>query len=133
MEEAAEASSYLPDELWERILIKLLNGGDNHQSYLKSLSAVSKQLLSITNPLGFSITITDETIPFVPRLFQRFPNLKSLNFNLVSSKTFQFNKLLTQISTFPNLSHIKSLSLASPKALFLKRGCLLCPKSSKII
>jgi hypothetical protein len=108
---AAAACSYLPDELWECIF-KSLNHGD-----LEQLSVVSKQFLSITSSLQFSITITDQAIPFLPRLFQRFPNLTSLIITISSKQQKEegdddFNALLTEISAFP-LSNIKSLYLSN--------------------
>ncbi|MCH92258.1 F-box/LRR-repeat protein [Trifolium medium] len=100
--------SYLPDELWERIFKSL----DGHRRTLKSLSVVSKQFLSITNQFGVSLKITDETIPFLSRLFRRFPNLTSLFLLILSCKRDECDTLLTQISAFP-LSDIKSLYLAA--------------------
>jgi hypothetical protein len=97
----AKACSSLPDELWEYI-IKFLN--EDHCTF-KSLSIVSKQLLSITNSLRLSVKITQQTIPFIPQLFQRFSNVTSLN--IVSTEFL--DALLTLISTFP--LDIKSLIL----------------------
>ncbi|KAL5061879.1 hypothetical protein RYX36_023616, partial [Vicia faba] len=98
---------YLPDELLEYIF-KSVN--DDNLTF-KSLSALSKQFLSITNRLRFSVTITDETIPFLPRLFLRFPNLTSLNLTLLSKTLEQVDEILTLISTFP--LRIKSLNLSN--------------------
>jgi hypothetical protein len=105
------ACSYLPDELCECIF-KSLNHG-----HLEQLSAVSKQFLSVTSSLQFSVTITDQAIPFLPRLFQRFPNLTSLIITISSKQQKEegdddFNALLTEISAFP-LSNIKSLYLSN--------------------
>ncbi|KEH28634.1 F-box/LRR protein [Medicago truncatula] len=69
---------YLPDECWECVFRFLNNGHDRNNSSLKSLCAVSKQFLSITNRLQFSISISDPTSLCLSRLFQRFPNLTSL-------------------------------------------------------
>jgi len=102
---AAKACSNLPDELWEYI-IKFLDG--DHCTF-KSLTIVSKQLLSITNNLRFSVKITQQTIPFIPQLFQRFPNVTSLN--LTAIHLYPLNMLLTQISAFP--LDIKSLILSN--------------------
>ncbi|KAK2432476.1 F-box/LRR-repeat protein [Trifolium repens] len=71
MAAAAKQCSYLPEELWECI-VKFLDGDDDHRT-LMSLSVVSNQLLSITNRLRSSLTITNQTIPFLPRVFHRFP------------------------------------------------------------
>jgi hypothetical protein len=73
---AAATDLYLRDECWEHIF-KFLNcyGGHYYNTYLESLSIVSKQFLSITNRLRSSLIIHDATHPFLGRLFQRFPNL----------------------------------------------------------
>jgi F-box and leucine-rich repeat protein 2/20 len=89
------ACPYLTDELWE-IIFKLLNDGDNNR-YLEPLSVVSKQFLSITNRLRFSIAMSDKTIPFLNRLFQRFPNLTTLDL----SKGRNLNLLLCHAEDFP--------------------------------
>ncbi|MCI27205.1 F-box/LRR-repeat protein, partial [Trifolium medium] len=111
-EEEEECSNlYLPAEIWDCIF-KFFDG-DN--SIFKSLSIVSKQFLSLTNRLRFSFTITDKTIPFLSRLFHRFSNLTSLRLILSSNlrDDNDFNALLRLISTFPNLSSIKSLFLSN--------------------
>ncbi|AES86896.1 hypothetical protein MTR_4g016660 [Medicago truncatula] len=127
---AAATGSYLPDELWERIF-KFLNDevkniydirADGMLAYnlsflslrdsFKSLSGVSKQFLSITNSLRFSVTITDRTIPFIPLLFERFPNVTSLNITLSSRVLNVLNTLLILISTLT--LNIKSLALYHP-------------------
>ncbi|AES87841.2 hypothetical protein MTR_4g035280 [Medicago truncatula] len=101
----AAACPYLPDEIWE-IIFKFLNDGDTN-CYLEPLSIVSKQFLSITNRLQFSIAISDETIPFLDRLFQRFPNLRSLDL----SKARNVNLLLGHNEYFP--LGIKSLNISN--------------------
>jgi F-box and leucine-rich repeat protein 2/20 len=110
---AAATVAYLPDELWE-LIFKFLIDVNNLPSLslrnsFKSLSAVSKQFLSITNRLRFSVTITDGTIPFIPRLFERFPYVTSLDITLSSR---DLNELLSEISAFP--LNIKSLALYHP-------------------
>jgi hypothetical protein len=101
---------YLPDDIWECIF-KFFDG-DNHT--LKSLSVVSKQFLSITNRLRFSLTITDQSIPFLFSLFHRFSNLTSLRLIFSSERDDDdFNAVLTLITNLPNLSTIKSLSLSN--------------------
>jgi len=109
---ATATGSYLPDELWERIFKFLNNDFKNIydiRNSFKSLSPVSKQFLSITNRLRFSVTITDQTIPFIHRLFKRFPYVTSLNITLSSR---DLNELLSEISAFP--LNIKSLALFRP-------------------
>ena len=95
----------LPDECWESIFQFLLD--DNHRD-LEPLFVVSKQFLSVTNRLQFSLTISDATLPFLPRLLKRFPNLTSLNFEHVSG---DLDFLLCQISTFP--LKLKSLKFSN--------------------
>ncbi|KEH28636.1 hypothetical protein MTR_4g008480 [Medicago truncatula] len=65
-------SLYLPDECWESIFKFIIIDGDNinNRGYLKSLSLVSKQFLSITNRLRFSLNVWKPTRPFLQRLFK---------------------------------------------------------------
>ncbi|AES86609.2 putative F-box domain, leucine-rich repeat domain, L domain-containing protein [Medicago truncatula] len=127
MATATEATcSYFPEELWERIFkflndddinILLPNGdlGFTHQCCFRSLSLVSKQFLSITNRLRFSVTISEKTIPFLHRLFYGFPNVTSHNITLSSqdrNRESDLGELLTHISTFP--LDLKSLTLYEP-------------------
>ncbi|AES86626.1 putative F-box domain, leucine-rich repeat domain, L domain-containing protein [Medicago truncatula] len=130
MAKAASTRSCLPEKLWEHIL-KFLNDEDNnifnsfhrngtlrvthHHRSFRSLSLVSKQFLSITNRLRFSVTISDATIPFLNRLFERFPNITSINITLSSryrNLEVDLSELLGQISTFP--LDLKSLALYEP-------------------
>ncbi|XP_050900431.1 uncharacterized protein LOC127107182 [Lathyrus oleraceus] len=79
-----EPEFYLPDECWEHVFKFLINYGEGetdkkNKLYFKSLSLVSKQFLSITNPLVFSITISDHPSHLLPRFFHRFSNLNSLH------------------------------------------------------
>ncbi|MCH88913.1 F-box/LRR-repeat protein, partial [Trifolium medium] len=62
-EEEACSNLYLPAEIWECIFKFFDN------PTFKSFSIVSKQFLSLTNRLRYSVTITDQTIPFLSRLF----------------------------------------------------------------
>ncbi|XP_045830802.1 F-box/LRR-repeat protein 2-like [Trifolium pratense] len=113
-------SLYLPDECWELILKFLINHDDKKKNYSPeatsfsgyfqrfpylpsdshsiSLSVVSKQFLSITNRLRFSLTIFNHAHPFPISLFHRFNNLTSLN---LSCYYGDLNDLLCQISRFP--------------------------------
>lgn len=111
----AASGSSLPEEIWESIF-KFLD--DNNQTF-KSLSMVSKQFFSITNRLRFSLTIYCETIPFLHHLFERFPNLTSLDISLFSER-IDLDALLVEISTFPNLSDIKSLRLSTFPNSYIK-------------
>jgi len=92
---------YLPDECWECVF-KFFTDGDGNISnnYLKHLSVVSKQFLSITNLLRFSLTIrAPKHFCFLRRLFHRFSNLNSLNLPIYYGN--DINTLLLQISLFP--------------------------------
>ncbi|XP_058777929.1 uncharacterized protein LOC131652160 isoform X2 [Vicia villosa] len=121
--------SYLPDECWQYVLKLMMNGGDSeewkhkrqmkrclksisgdysHKRNLKSISVVSKQLLSITNRIRSSLTIYDPTTPFLSRLFHRFTNLTSLDLSYFHG---DLDALLHQISTFP-FNHLLSLNLS---------------------
>ncbi|CAJ2655297.1 unnamed protein product [Trifolium pratense] len=105
---------YLPDECWEDVFKFLImdeddddNNNDNNHSqqfhrYLefKSLSVVSKQFLSITNRLRFSISIKGRELPFLPRLFERFTNLTSLELRDYYDDDDDIHKYLDQLSGF---------------------------------
>ncbi|AES76507.1 putative leucine-rich repeat domain, L domain-containing protein [Medicago truncatula] len=103
------ANFYLPDDCWRTVFTFLIKNDEddkeNSQTF-KSLSRVSKQFLSITNSLRFTLTIYDETPFFLPRLFQRFTNLTCLDTSCYSS---DMDLLLNQISHFP--LNLKSLIL----------------------
>ena len=88
---------HLPDECWEHVF-KFLDDDDYHR-HLKSISLVSKQFLSITNHLRLSLTICDQTYPFLHRLFHRFPNFTSLDLSCYCF--FDIHKLLRRISRSP--------------------------------
>ncbi|CAJ2630804.1 unnamed protein product [Trifolium pratense] len=102
----AATDFYLPDECWESIFKFLINDDDNH-SCLKSLSVVSKQFLSITNCLVFSLTVGDfQPRHLLPRFFNRFSSINSLN--LSCHQKDDVNTILCQISLFPlNLKLLK--------------------------
>ncbi|KEH25282.1 F-box/RNI superfamily protein [Medicago truncatula] len=92
----AETCLYLPDDCWEIVFRFLIINGYN--SCLKSLSLVSKHFLSVTNCLLFSLTILDQTRPFLDRLFKRFTYLNSLD---ISEYDSDLDMLLCDISCFP--------------------------------
>ncbi|XP_058729744.1 uncharacterized protein LOC131601853 [Vicia villosa] len=100
---------YLPDECWECIFKFLINHDtdDTRRRYfhLKSLSLVSKQLLSVTNRLRSSLTVYNPTC----QLFHRFSNISSLN--LSSYYDGDLDDLLVQISCFP--LNITSLNISN--------------------
>ena len=102
-----QMDSYLPDECWESVFRFIINNDNNndftlnqqryyelycnHHRYLNSLSLVSKQFLSITNRLRFSITINKQ-LKYC-RIFKRFTNLTSLNLNGLRNN-LNLNRLL---------------------------------------
>ncbi|PNX77489.1 F-box/LRR protein [Trifolium pratense] len=105
---ATREELYLPDDCWESIFKIFLNDCDNNRCFLPSLSVVSKQFLSVTDSCKLSLTISDQTLPLLPRLFQRFTKLTSLD---LTGITGDQDALLTQISCFP--LQVKSLSVSS--------------------
>jgi hypothetical protein len=102
-----ETCSYLPDDCWE-IVFRFLIINDNYNNRhhcLNSLSLVSKQFLSVTNGLLFSLTISYQTRPFLDRLFERFTNLNSLN---ITRYNCDLDMLLCKIPRFPlNITSLK--------------------------
>ncbi|KAK2449591.1 F-box/LRR-repeat protein [Trifolium repens] len=118
---------YLPDDCWQSIFKLLINNkntdnntddnNNNNRRYLHTLSVVSKQFLSVTNRLPFSLKITHSTLlPFLlPRLFHRFQNLTSLDLTSIDSKSTDLDALLNQISTFS--FNLKSLKLSNQSTI----------------
>jgi hypothetical protein len=128
------ADFYLPDECWEGVFRFLINeDSDDYNRHLNYLSFVSKQFLSITNRLRlhFSLTICHPTRPFLFRLFQRFPNLTSLDlppskgdgFCWISSLASSIRMKFTQTNSVHNSNsfavspRLKSLYLANNSCL----------------
>ncbi|KAK9281556.1 hypothetical protein L1049_004459 [Liquidambar formosana] len=70
----AETCVELPDLCWDLIFSFL----DHHQQ-LEAPSLVCKRFLSIANCLRLSLTVADPTVPFLSRLFRRFPQLKKID------------------------------------------------------
>jgi F-box and leucine-rich repeat protein 2/20 len=98
---------YLPDDCWVRIF-KLLTTGDDldYHRYLKPLSTVSKEFLSITNRHKFSLNISSATRSFLSRFLQRYPNLTLLNLSCYHISDIpryhdDFNAILLKVSSFP--------------------------------
>jgi len=97
------ADLYLLDECWECIFKFLFNNSDedNRSSFNSislSLSLSSKQFLSITTNWKFSITLYDQTPPFLCSLISRFSNQNSLDLTWYYG---DLDSLLFQISHFP--------------------------------
>jgi F-box and leucine-rich repeat protein 2/20 len=111
-----ETYSYLPYDCWECVIGFLIN--DNDVKNLNSLSLVSKQFLSITNHLRFSLTLNEGARHFLPLLFKRFINLTSLNLSLIHDD--DLDDLLCQISNFP----LKLRSLKLPYGCCFPAGGL---------
>ncbi|XP_058761931.1 uncharacterized protein LOC131635330 [Vicia villosa] len=81
---------YLPDDCWEHVFSFIINPvdetEDKNKLYFKSsLSLVSKQFLSITNRLIYSLTIYYPQLCFLPCFFHRLSNLHSLDLWFASS------------------------------------------------
>ncbi|KAL6494438.1 hypothetical protein OROGR_031238 [Orobanche gracilis] len=100
-----EANSlYLPGDCWESVLKIIIGDDNNNRCYLKSLSLVSKQFLSITNRLKYSLAVCNVNIfpyllpPSLPRILQRFTNLTSLDLWYYIG---DLDDLLLQLSLFP--------------------------------
>ncbi|RHN51614.1 putative leucine-rich repeat domain, L domain-containing protein [Medicago truncatula] len=109
--------TYLPDECWESIFEFLIIKED--RCCLNSLSLVSKQFLSITNCLLFSLTIIENpTRLLLGRLFRRFTNLISLD---LSQFNHDVNHLLRKISRYP-LKKLTSLCISSNQFPFPTNG-----------
>ncbi|XP_058753507.1 SCF E3 ubiquitin ligase complex F-box protein grrA-like [Vicia villosa] len=90
---------YLDDDCWQYVFKFIFDDDeDDNRRHFKSLSLVSKQFLSITNRLRFSLTVWNPTLPLLPRLFPRFTNLISLDLSWFLG---DINDLLVQISRFP--------------------------------
>ncbi|XP_058761934.1 uncharacterized protein LOC131635335 [Vicia villosa] len=92
----AEREFYLPDDCWEHVFSFLINPVDetedkNKLCFKSSLSLVSKQFLSITNRLIFSLRIYYPQLCVLPRFFHRFSNLHSLDLWFASSHDLDDN------------------------------------------
>jgi len=124
---------YLPDDCWERVFKFIVtnkfvisneyrNKSRGNYLSLNSLSLVSKQFLSITDGLRFSLAICTPTEPFLDQLFKRFTNLTSL---YLSSYCGNPDALISQIACFH--LNITSLILCNkpivPATVFLIANC----------
>ncbi|GAU35726.1 hypothetical protein TSUD_259010 [Trifolium subterraneum] len=99
----------------------------------------------LSSPNGFLLSSTvsgsricDQTIPFLPRLFQRFPNLTSLDLTRFSIYG-DIDALLYQISTFPlnlktlKLSHQSTIPADGLRALSKKITTLTSLTCSNVV
>jgi hypothetical protein len=92
----------LPDDCWEYIFKFFVK--DHFGYYLNSLSLVSKQFLSITNSLRFSLTVYPSTVPFLKHLLKRFPNLTSITLDYEDRELDGFcdiDNIFRLFSSFP--------------------------------
>ncbi|AES86486.1 hypothetical protein MtrunA17_Chr4g0002691 [Medicago truncatula] len=117
----------LSDECWANVIEFLIDDDDNNS--LKVLSLISKQLLSLTNCHKFSLSISNQTLPYLPRLFQRFPNIACLNLTRFRGNLNHLNRLLLLISTFR--LHLKLLNLSN-QSTFPAKGLRALSKEIKI-
>ena len=103
----------LLDDCWEYVLLKLLNnendGVDDSNHCLKTPSVVSKQLLSISNRFVYSFTLIYNPSSLT-RIFQRFPNLTSLD--LSGFQGVNLNTLFSQIPRSVSLN-LTSLNISN--------------------
>ncbi|XP_050231958.1 uncharacterized protein LOC126680803 [Mercurialis annua] len=81
----------LPQECWELIFNSL-----DHHRHFEPLSLVSPRFLSITNHLRQTLIISSHTLPLLPRLLRRFPNLKSIHISQLFDANL--NSLLHRLS-----------------------------------
>jgi len=103
---------YLLDDYWERIFRFIINYSDVNKNHcnLNCLSLVYKQFRSIANGLLFSLGVQVEKCHFLPRLFNRFTKLNTLDLRHFNDDR-NLDMLLHQISNFP----LKLTSLKLPK------------------
>ncbi|KAJ4838955.1 hypothetical protein Tsubulata_014810 [Turnera subulata] len=126
---APTPSCDLPQECWELIFNSL-----GHHSHLESLSLVSTRFLSITNHLRLSLILTPQTLPSLPRLLRRFPNLKHIEFPELAGTLDSPLRHLSQSGldldslAFPNQTHFPFLGLAQLGQLIRNLRKLNCSK-----
>ncbi|KAJ6326204.1 hypothetical protein OIU78_013327 [Salix suchowensis] len=104
-----DRSTELPSECWELIFNFL-----DHHRHFEPLSLVSTQFLSMTNHLRRSLIISSRTSPFLPNIFQRFPNLKGIE---IRESDEDLDYLLHQISN--SGLDLESLTLSSQEQFSL--------------
>ncbi|KAK2431232.1 F-box/LRR-repeat protein [Trifolium repens] len=108
----------LPSDCWELVISKLLNEIDidnveERKYYLETLSLVSKQLLSITNTFVYSFKLINPSSSLtISRIFNRFPNLTSLDLSTNYRGRADLNALISRIPP-RSFSRLKSLNLSN--------------------
>ncbi|GAB4850045.1 hypothetical protein Ancab_029343 [Ancistrocladus abbreviatus] len=100
----------IPEEIWEQIIAYV-----PQDRFLEPLSLVSKRFLSITNRFKQTLTISDPTALFLPKLFHRFPKLKHVYFRDFSENP---SSVLLQMSQFEY--PLESMDLSNQKKLPLE-------------
>ncbi|KAK2440052.1 F-box/LRR-repeat protein [Trifolium repens] len=129
------AVSDLPDNCWDLVLTELMNKCDDKEErnhYLETLSLVSKQLLSITNQFVYSFKlISNPSSSPISRLFNRFPNLTSLDLSAFRQGG-DLNALLSRIPP-RSFSNITSLNLSNhPTFPTLGLRSIIIPNNNRL-
>ncbi|KAJ9189941.1 hypothetical protein P3X46_001186 [Hevea brasiliensis] len=107
-----EKSVDLPQECWELVFNSL-----DHHCHFESLSLVSTLFLSITDQLRRTLTISSQVVPLLPRLLERFPNLKAIEIREfegdLNSLLYLISKSGLDLETlgFSNQSHFPLVGL----------------------
>lgn len=124
-----ERSMDLPQECWELVFNFL-----HHHRHFESLSLVSTRFLSITDHLRGTLTISSQAVPLLPRLFERFPNVKVIDIREFDG---DLNSLLNQISRsgldletlgFSNQNHFPLMGLRDLSSSMRNLRKLNCSK-----
>lgn len=119
----------LPQECWELVFNFL-----HHHRHFESLSLVSTRFLSITDHLRGTLTISSQAVPLLPRLFERFPNVKVIDIREFDG---DLNSLLNQISRsgldletlgFSNQNHFPLMGLRDLSSSMRNLRKLNCSK-----
>ncbi|GAU31239.1 hypothetical protein TSUD_149250 [Trifolium subterraneum] len=114
------ALDVFPSDCWELVISKLLdNEEEERKHYLETLSLVSKQLLSVTNTFVYSFklfnNIPSSSLPIliISRIFNRFPNLTSLDLSTYRGRyADDLNELISRIPP-RSFSCLTSLNLSN--------------------
>ncbi|KAB1218769.1 F-box/LRR-repeat protein 2 [Morella rubra] len=121
---------HLPEECWE-----LIFGLIDHHRHFELLSSVCRQFLAISDRLRVSLTVSDRTIPFLPRLLRRFQHLKKIELGEfrgdLEGLLYQIAKSGLDIEAL-NLSNQKNLPLGGLRELGLNLKNLRTLNCSKI-
>ncbi|GAU22434.1 hypothetical protein TSUD_123210 [Trifolium subterraneum] len=105
----------LPSDCWELVISKLIDNVEKEERkhYLETLSLVSKQLVSITNTFVHSFKLINNPSSLsISHIFNRFPNLTSLDLSAYTRHPDDLNALISQIPP-PSFSRLTSLNLSN--------------------